>query len=71
VPDRGQPHLRNPEQDFIINADNKIAPEGYPYLITKYYATPDRFIRDQEMLTEKKQLEKWDLIYPVRTGSMA
>ena len=56
VPDREQPHLRNPGQGFIINANNKIEPEGYPYLITKYYATPDRFVRIQEMLTEKEQL---------------
>ncbi len=56
VPDIEQPHLRNPKQGFIVNANNKVEPEGYPYVITKYYATPDRFMRIREMLMEKKQL---------------
>jgi len=56
VPDENQPHMRNPQQGFIVNANNKIEPEGYPHIITKYYATPDRFMRIQEMLEEKEKL---------------
>ena len=55
VSNREQPHLRNPKQGFIINANNKIEPKDYPYVITKYYATPDRFVRIQEMLEEKER----------------
>ncbi len=56
VPDSEQPHLRNPQKGYIVNANNKVAPDGYPYVITKYYATPDRFVRIQEMIEDKKQL---------------
>jgi penicillin amidase len=30
VADREQPHLRNPRQGYIVNANNKIEAEGYP-----------------------------------------
>jgi len=60
VPDDEQPHLRNPQQGFIVNANNKVEPAGYPYVITKYYATPDRFMRIQELLLEKEQLTSKD-----------
>jgi len=53
VANREQPHLRNPRQGFLINANNKIEPEGYPHVITKYYANPDRFMRIQEMLEKQ------------------
>ncbi len=55
VPNREQPHLRNPKQNYIVNANNKVEPEGYPYIITKYYATPDRFVRIKELLEEKEK----------------
>ena len=60
VSNREQPHLRNPQQGFIINANNKIEPEGYPHVITRYYATPDRFVRIQEMLMQKKRFSPED-----------
>jgi len=56
VPGKKQPHLRNPKQGWIVNANNKIGPEGYPYVITKSYATPDRFVRISEMIKEKDKL---------------
>ncbi len=60
VPDREQPHLRNPKKGYIVNANNKVEPEGYPYVITTYYAVPDRFVRIQEMLEEKEHLDSED-----------
>ena len=56
VPNREQPHLRNPAQGYIVNANNKVGPEGYPHIISKYYATPDRYIRIAEMIEEKETL---------------
>jgi penicillin G amidase len=58
--DKEQPHLRNPKKGYIVNANNKVEPEGYPYVITTYYATPDRFVRIQEMLEEKGALDSKD-----------
>ncbi|MCP3952393.1 MAG: penicillin acylase family protein, partial [Desulfobacterales bacterium] len=55
VPDREQPHLKDPQQGFIINANNKVEPAGYPHVITKYYATPDRFMRIQELLEKQER----------------
>lgn len=60
VADRHQPHLKNPQQGFIVNANNKIEPEGYPHVITTYYATPDRFLRIQEMLEKQDRFTPAD-----------
>ena len=60
VPDREQPHLKNPAQGYIVNANNKVEPKGYPHVIAKYYATPDRYIRIAEMIEEKETLNSRD-----------
>ncbi len=60
VPTDMQPHLRNPERGWIASANNKhIGPE-YPYVISNYYAMPDRYVRITEMLTEKDKLSVAD-----------
>jgi penicillin amidase len=56
VPTRDQPHLRNPTRGWIATANNKHVGDNYPFPISHYYAMPDRYIRIQEMLTEKDKL---------------
>ncbi|MBU2514959.1 penicillin acylase family protein [bacterium] len=51
-----QPHLRNPERGWIATANNRHVGDEYPHVISHYYAMPDRFMRIQEMLTEKEKL---------------
>jgi len=60
VPTDGQPHLRNPERGWIATANNRHVGPDYPYVISNYYATPDRFVRITEMLTEKEKLSVAD-----------
>jgi len=56
VPTREQPHLRNPARQWIATANNKHVGDDYPYIISHYYAMPDRFVRIEEMISEKEKL---------------
>ena len=50
-----QPHLKNPPRGWIATANNKHVDDSYPYPISHYYATPDRFVRIQQMITAKEK----------------
>ncbi len=54
VPFEELPYEFNPERGYVSSANNKTAPENYPYLIGNWYALPDRIDRIREMLEEKK-----------------
>jgi penicillin amidase len=56
VPTNLQPHMRNPKEAWIATANNKHEGDDYPYVISHYYAMPDRFVRIEEMITEKGKL---------------
>jgi penicillin amidase len=56
VPTKEQPHLRNPARQWIATANNKHVGDDYPYIISHYYAMPDRFVRIKEMIGEKEKL---------------
>jgi len=60
VPTGGQPHMRTPESGWIATANNKHVGPDYPYVISNYYAMPDRYVRITEMLTEKDTLSVAD-----------
>ncbi len=57
VPTDEQPHLRNPSRGWIATANNKHLDDNYPYPISHYYVMPDRFVRIQEMITQKEKLD--------------
>ena len=54
VPFEELPYEFNPERGYVSSANNKTAPEEYPYLIGNWYALPDRIDRIREMLDENK-----------------
>jgi penicillin amidase len=60
VPKEEQPKLINPPSGWIATANNRIEKDGYPYVISNCYASPDRYIRISEMLTEKDKLDSED-----------
>ncbi len=60
VPTDEQPHMRNPDRGWIASANNKHIGPDYPYVISNYYAMPDRYVRITEMLTEKEKLSVAD-----------
>jgi len=53
VPFEQLPYEFNPERGYVSSANNKTAPDDYPYYISHWYATPDRIDRIREMLEEK------------------
>ena len=60
VPFDKRPHILNPEEGFIATANNKVAGEGYPYLISRYWEPSDRITRIQELLRSKERLSVED-----------
>lgn len=61
IPFDKMPHILNPEEGFIVTANNKIVGESYPYLITKCWETPFRAIRIAELIKSKKKLDLKDM----------
>ena len=56
VPFEELPYEFNPERGYVSSANNKTAPDDYPYYISYWYATSDRIDRIREMLEEKELL---------------
>ena len=59
VPTRAQPSLRNPAEGWIATANNQHSKQ-YPYTISNYYASPDRYQRIQQMLGSTDGLDLKD-----------
>jgi len=59
VPFEKLPFEFNPERGYVSSANNKTAPEDYPYYIGYWYDMPNRIDRIREMLeeTEKSGIE--------------
>ncbi|TCT20000.1 penicillin amidase [Melghiribacillus thermohalophilus] len=55
------PRVVNPEKGYIATANNKIAPENYPYHISHVWAQPYRYMRIEEVLSEKSDLTVEDM----------
>jgi penicillin G amidase len=51
VPYEELPMLYNPPQGYIVTANNAVVDEGYPYLISHYWAEGDRAQRIEDMIT--------------------
>ena len=60
VPFDSLPQEFNPERGFASSANNKSAPEDYPYYISHYFYQPYRIDRINEMLQEKEKLSVTD-----------
>ncbi|WP_297094370.1 penicillin acylase family protein [uncultured Draconibacterium sp.] len=56
VPFEELPYEFNPERGYVSSANNKTAPDDYPYYISHWYATPSRIDRIREMLEAKEKL---------------
>jgi penicillin amidase len=53
VPFDELPSLYNPADGVVASANNKTAPDDYPYHIGTWYALPDRYDRIKELLAAK------------------
>jgi len=56
VPFEQLPYEFNPERGYVSSANNKTAPDDYPYYISHWFATPDRIDRIRQMLEGKEKL---------------
>jgi penicillin G amidase len=60
VPFEELPHSYNPESGYVSSANNKTAPNDYPYHISNWFALDYRIDRIREMLEEKEKLSVKD-----------
>jgi hypothetical protein len=64
IPFEELPYAYNPEQGFLVSANNRIEPEGYPYYISDGYTPGYRAQQIEDLLQEYAPLtvEDMDLI---------
>lgn len=62
VPFEEMPHALNPEQGFIVTANNKIEPEDYPHFLGSIYMNGYRANRLTRMIRAKEKLEPKDFV---------
>ena len=55
IPYDEMPRLDNPEQGFIVTANNRIADESYPYPLGSDYVIPDRARRITELILHQEK----------------
>lgn len=55
------PQHYNPEQHFIVTANNRVVDDNYPYYITNEWASGYRAQRIQDLLTSKDKLTRDDM----------
>jgi penicillin amidase len=60
VPFEELPYLFNPADGAVASANNKTAPNSYPYHIGTWYALPDRYDRIIELLAAKDKFSVED-----------
>jgi penicillin amidase len=61
VPFEELPYSFNPESGHVSSANNRTAPDAYPYYISYWYAMPHRVGRIREMLEEKEKISIDDI----------
>jgi len=61
VPFEQLPHDLNPERGYVVTANNRVAPDSYPYLISTDWAAPYRAVRITELVEAKSELTVDDM----------
>jgi penicillin amidase len=61
VPFEQLPHDLNPERGYIVSANNRVAPDSYPYLISTDWAAPYRAARITELIEARPTLSADDM----------
>ncbi len=62
LPFEDLPFEYNPERGYVSSANNKTAPDDYPYHIGTWYSIPDRIDRIREMLEETEKHDVEDFV---------
>ena len=61
IPFDALPRSFNPESGFLVSANNKVAADDYPYLLTHDWADPGRARRIGDLLAAKPRLDRADM----------
>lgn len=56
------PKVLNPREGFVVTANHKVTPKGFPYALTYDWAEPYRAERIQELLQAKERLSLEDMV---------
>lgn len=56
IPYDALPMVFNPSSHYIVTANNQVAPDSYPYLLTTDWAAPYRAMRIEELVRAKDKL---------------
>ena len=62
IPFEGMPCLKNPDRGWIATANNRPAPDDYPYPLSGTWSSGYRARRVRQMIEEKTQLSREDLV---------
>jgi len=61
IPFEERPSLHNPDQDFIVTANNLVVSDWYPYTFVRRPSTGPRFMRLREAIMEKDKFDRSDM----------
>jgi penicillin amidase len=61
IPFDQMPEVVNPPEGFIATANNRVAPDSYPYFLTYEWAPPHRAARIREVLAPRNDLTDDDM----------
>jgi penicillin amidase len=77
IPFDSLPRLFNPPSDFIVNANNKLVGDDYPYYISALWEPPSRAERITELILSKEKLSpseiqamQFDVVSPMARDLM-
>jgi len=62
IPFENLPHAYNPTSGIIATANGRIVPDGYPYFITRMWASPYRTARIYQLLEAGSRLTVTDML---------
>lgn len=57
IPHEQMPHIINPENGWIANANNKLTTDNYPFYIATFWEPPSRIERIEQILTQSEPLD--------------
>jgi penicillin amidase len=61
IPFNQLPQMLNPDSGFIVTANNRVAPDNYPYFISQEWAEPYRAERIRQLILSKDRLSLDDM----------
>ncbi len=61
IPFEERPSLHNPDQDFIVTANNLVVSDWYPYAFVSRPSTGPRFMRLREAVMDKDKFDRNDM----------